>query len=181
VCPPLLLSGATVHYLAHSGHDRKEASTVNMPPRWSFNYWRILLVLKEGELMKKLLSALSALVFLSALTFPQLDAQDQNPEHYVRGIPQCVHYEWTKSSLNLVNTCNTTANVVFTSQGPVWGQTSVAPGGRAAIESTVIFNPRETGEIWMYPCPDQAQPVRPDGSQIGDPHYHGAYRCYTGG
>lgn len=126
----------------------------------------------------KIAFAVAALSLFASL----LAAQDMNPTHYTRPIPQCAHYEWdqTGATFYIVNSCNIKITVIFDSDGQMWGETTIQPGVRQADEILGAFNPRQQGVISLFACPNDAQPVMPNGQQIWNTHYHGSYSCYVG-
>jgi hypothetical protein len=105
-------------------------------------------------------------------------AQDR---HYTPGVPQCSHSEYDSrrsSDYWLINTCDTKVYVHVTSDGPLWGAISLAPGERRLFETGDAASPKKSGEITLYTCPGESVPVTPEGKYL-DHSYHGSYVCKT--
>ena len=132
--------------------------------------------------MKSLAKVVALLSVASLMLSIDLLAQDQNPAHYTRPIPQCAHSQWdqTGATFYIVNSCNIRITVIFDSDGEMWGETTIQAGERQAQEINGAFSPTRQGVVSLFACPNDSQPVMPNGEQIWNRHYHGNYTCYVG-
>lgn len=100
----------------------------------------------------------------------------QGGSGYVRAVPECGRQEFSDNTLFIVNICNISVNVVFTSSGEVSGGMPLGPGehGRTGFSSETV---QRVGGVDVFTCPGNASPLDLNGRALSI-HYKGEYLCH---
>jgi hypothetical protein len=96
----------------------------------------------------------------------------------VKPVPGCGAPQIQDGTLFIVNSCNITVSVTYTSLDDVWGGTLIGPGqsARTAYSAEAV---NRVGGVHVYTCPGYGTPVQPDGSPIMAGNYTGSvYGCH---
>jgi len=100
---------------------------------------------------------------------------------YVDGIPpgQCTRDEYTAGNLWIINRCNKSVTVMWTTDsGNGWGTTDIGADGRQMVSAAGVGYTRKDGRVWLFTCPQGAVPVMPNGSEISSTNYKGTFKCH---
>lgn len=98
-------------------------------------------------------------------------------QNSVNPVPRCVDLQIQNDTLFIVNSCDITVNVTYTSRGDIWGGMLISPGQSARTAYTGE-HVSQVGGVHVYTCPGYGTPVQPDGSAIISDYTGREYGCH---